>query len=114
MKKILKKSQAFYITKFFYYFLLILPVVVYLVGLKMLIGDFQLKINEDSYEIKSLLLLQPPERINTITKEENTVKKTIEATEGVIDLFSSKEKNNFMLVCEIESDSINCDYKFVR
>ncbi len=112
LKRKLKKSQAFYIVKFFYYFLLILPVLIYLIGIKIFIGEKEIKINEDSYEIKSLLLLLPPERAIITTKGNRLM-------ENIKDFFSNKEKNNFVQTCFIQKniigkDEIICDYKFVK
>ncbi len=78
----------------------------------MFIGEKELKLEENSYENRNLLLLLPPDKANTIIENENVKNK-------IKDFFSNKEKSNFVQICSIKSNlmgrkEIVCDYKFVK
>ncbi len=135
MKKI-KKSQTFYILKFFYYFLLIVPVIIYLIGIKKFVGDVKIELKEN-YESKAFFYLLAPEnkepiydtptdsltryiKENLPFKEKNS-KKEIENFLNFLmgNSLLKKSYSNYYIYCKKEKDTlfssyiIICDYRFI-
>jgi len=123
--KKLKKAQTFYIVKFFYYFLLILPVLIYLIGIRYFVGDIAIDL-DDSCESKALLFLSSPETVRVITKDTRDEKITKIFSDLKEMLNWNKKPINFYQICEIgsrsfigpipswEKEDIICYYKFVK
>ena len=104
MKRSFKKSQLFYITKFFYYFILILPVIIYLIGLKIMYEKIKIEISNDSYEEKFLISLYPPLYSYTTGEFKEIGDKKINF------ILNCKKGKTFYLVGVTQ---LECDYVFI-